>query len=196
MPGTTDAQLPGFDFEALPRETAEVATPARMLSEDEAYAIVADRVERETANLQQQVESLTAETANLRTQLENAEAQVLTERAAREQAEQTIADAAAAAQREAEIAARIEARREAAREALPGMADAFFTEERVREWAEMTDEAFQARCAELRTIIEALTPTPAAPAEQARESAMQGQEPQSGNKGTSSTTFVNILRGV
>lgn len=137
----------------LPRETAE----ARTFSEEEHTAIVADRVARETAELegqnqtlQEQVTALTTEKAELQTRLDTAEV-------ARAAAEQALADYKAEVTATAEKAARRAERLASVREAAKHMPDAWFTDQRADEWAAMEQASFDSFLTATKEVSAALT---------------------------------------
>lgn len=139
---------------AVEREIAEETAP-RTLTEDEAYAIVADRVRRETADLTAANETLTREKADLATQLETTEAKLATEQQARELAEAKLVEVKEATEREQAAAARLDDRFKTVREAAFHLKDEFFTDERKARWSSMEDEAFTGYVAELAQMAEA-----------------------------------------
>jgi len=149
----------------------EPATQPRTLTEDEAYAIAADRVTRETAALSAQVETLTGQVGELQSKLDVSEAALATEKASREAAEKSLVDYKADVERQREVAARREERAAKVREIAGHLKDDFYTDARLDRWAQMDDEAFQAWCSELREMVPA---TAGASTEPPRETAMRG----------------------
>ena len=146
--------------------------PPRTLTEDEAYAIVADRVTRETAALTGQVDVLTRENAALQSKLDLSEAAVATATAARETAEKATADLTAATELAREIAARRDERGKKVREAATALKDDFYTDARLDRWAAMDEAAFTTYVAELAELAPAPVTTGAP-----RETAMRGAAP-------------------
>jgi len=150
-------------------------TKDRVFSEDEAYAIVADRVARESADLRTQIETLGKEKDELANKLD-------VEVAAREAAELKVKEAEAKheeylAQVDAEKAAlaRKDERLTKVREAASHLSDEFFEDEsRVKRIIAMDDEAFDGYVADLRVTAEHApkgeTGTPP------RETAMEGDK--------------------
>jgi chromosome segregation ATPase len=145
----------------------------RVFSEDEAYAIVADRVARESAELKDKITTLESEKAELANKLD-------VEIAAREAAELKAKEAEAKhedylAQVEAEKAAlaRKDERLSKVREAASHLTDEFFSDEsRVNRIVAMDDEAFDGYVADLReTAKDAPKTSEGAPP---RETAMEG----------------------
>jgi hypothetical protein len=144
----------------------------RMLTEGEAYAIAAAQVQRETAEIQSQLDTKTSEIADLQSRLD-------VETAARVAAEQA---AEAARTEHQEFVAKLEADREAAakkderlvaaREAASHLDETFFADEkRVGRIVAMTDEAFEGYLADLRETAKAAPPKAETPP---RETAMSG----------------------
>jgi len=130
---------------------AESPVKDRVFSEDEAYAIVADRVARESAELKDKITTLESEKAELANKLD-------VEIAAREAAELKAKEADTKheeylAQVEAEKAAlaRKDERLSKVREAASHLTDEFFEDEsRVNRIVAMDDEAFDGYVADLR----------------------------------------------
>jgi uncharacterized protein YhaN len=163
--------------EAYGRETADsgtsAATATRTFTEGEAYALVADNVQRETAALTGKVDGLTREVADLKGKLDVADAAVATEKAARETAEQALVDYKQSIETEKAQEARKAERTAKVREVASHLKDEFFTPERATRWAAMDDDAFASYVAELAE----LAPTPAkatTTTEPPRETAMAG----------------------
>lgn len=145
----------------------------RVFSEDEAYAIVADRVARESAELKDKIATLESEKAELANKLD-------VEIAAREAAELKAKEAEAKhedylAQVEAEKAAlaRKDERLSKVREAASHLTDEFFADEaRVARIVAMDEEQFDGYVADLReTAANAPKPDGEQPP---RETAMAG----------------------
>jgi chromosome segregation ATPase len=141
----------------------------RTFTEGEAYALVADGVQRETAALSTQVETLTSEKSALETKVELAEAGLATEKAGREAAETALADYKTGVETEKAQAARKDGRVAKVREVAKHLKDEFFTDERATRWSAMDDEAFTAYTTELAELSAGVAPTTTAP----RETAMQ-----------------------
>ncbi len=154
-------------------------TPVRTLTEHEAYAIAADRVNRETAELTANVEKLTKENAELSGKVDVAEAALATEKAAKETAEKALADFKAEVENERQVAARREARVAKVREVAAHLKDDFYSDERITRWAKMDDEAFTAYTAELAAVSTGATPV-AAGEGAPRETAMAGSQVKTG----------------
>ena len=150
----------------------ETATEPRVFSEDEAYAIAADRVARETSELNEQITALQAEKAELATKLD-------VEIAAREAAEQQVTAAKAEHEEfvagiEAEKArlARKDERISKVREAASHLSDEFFADQgRVERILAMDDDAFDGYIADLK---DAATHAPQPDGQPPRETAMHG----------------------
>lgn len=121
----------------------------RTLTEDEAYAIVADRVKRETADLTAANTTLTTENAELRSKLDLAEAGQATEKVGRETAEKALVDFKAEAETAAVVAARRGEREKKVREVAAHLKDDFYTDERRTRWAAMDDATFDAWCQDM-----------------------------------------------
>lgn len=149
----------GYDV----RETADnggAAAPAaplaptgsRTFTEGEAYAIVADNVQRETASKTEENETLKREKAELQAKLDTAEASAATEKAARETAETALTDERAKAEREKAAAERKDARVAKVRETAAHLKDDFFTDERQARFAAMEDTEFDSYIAELAEL--------------------------------------------
>ncbi len=163
--------------EGYVRETAEVAatgstsTLTRTFTEGEAYALVADNVQRETAALTSTLEGRDREVADLQAKLDVAEAATSAATTARETAEKALADYKADQEAEREQASRRESRVAKVREVAGHLKDEFFTDERAVRWAAMDDGAFESYCAELAELAPSTTETTGtAP----RETAMAG----------------------
>lgn len=139
------------------RETAEgpstgtVAEP-RMLTEDEAYAVSAANVKRETAAAEERVTALTAEKAALETKVEAGEVALATEKARADAAEKALTDFKAETTEREAAAARTDDRTAKVKEIAKHVKDDFFTPERAARWAAMDDEAFTAYLAELAAL--------------------------------------------
>lgn len=153
---------------------AEITADPRVFSEDEAYAIAADRVTKETATLTEKVSTLESEKAELATKLD-------VEIAAREAAEQK---ATAAETKHEEFLAQIETekardarkdeRLKKVREAASHLTDEFFEDsDRVARIVAMEDDAFDGYIADLR---DAAAHAPQGDGKPPRETAMDGQK--------------------
>lgn len=143
--------------EGYVRETAEgvstsTSTATRTFTEGEAYALVADNVQRETAALTSKNDGLTREVADLQAKLDVAEAAKSAADTARETAEKALEDFKAETVAEREQAARRETRVAKVREVAGHLKDEFFTDERAVRWAAMDDEAFASYCTELAEL--------------------------------------------
>ena len=138
------------------RETAEVAPAApaspRMLTEGEAYAVAASEVQRETAALASEVETLKSEKAELDKKLDLETSAKTAAEVAREKAEQDLADYKAEQELKAEQASRSESRVAKVREVASHLKDDFFTPERAARWAAMEDPEFDTYVAELAEV--------------------------------------------
>lgn len=146
----------------------------RTFTESEAYALVADNVKRETADLTKQVETLTAEKAAAEKEREELQKQVDVTEAAKTKAEQDLADYKAEQEKARETAARRGERTDKVREVAKHLKDEFYTDARMDRWAAMDDEAFDAYVAELAEVsahTEGETKTDSKPP---RETAMAG----------------------
>jgi chromosome segregation ATPase len=157
--------------------------PVRTFTEQEAYALVADNVSRETAAAAAQVETLTSEKAALAQKLELAEAGLATEKTARETAEQALADFKAQVETEKAQAARKGDRVAKVRETAKHLKDEFFTDDRAARWSAMDDDAFEGYIKELAELSAGVAP--AEGTTPPRETAMQGQSVAGAPKGGS-----------
>lgn len=145
----------------------------RTFSEDEAYAIVADRVARETSEMTSKIQTLEAEKADLANRLD-------VETAAREAAEQRATAAEAkheeflkALETEKAKESRKEERLAQVREAASHLTDEFFKDEsRVDRIVAMEDDVFEGYVKDLRDAA-ALAPKNG---EIPRETAMEGEK--------------------
>ncbi len=134
---------------------ADDAPKPRVMTEDEAYAIAADRVTRETAELSTKVTGLETEKAELQSKLDVAEASVATEKAAREKAEKDLTEFKAEVETAREIAARKDGRVAKVRETAKHLPDDFYTPERAARWAELDEEKFNEYLAEIAAMVPA-----------------------------------------
>lgn len=141
--------------ETAERETAEEKPTPRLLTEDEAYAIVADRVKRESAELTTKVGALETEKADLQAKLDVADAARETAEQAKVAAEKALADYKADQEKQREVAERADDRLKKVREVASHLKDEFFTTERKQRWASMEDEAFESYVKELAELAEA-----------------------------------------
>jgi hypothetical protein len=147
--------------------------PVRTFTENEAYALVADNVQRETAAAKATIETLTSEKAALETKLELADAALATEKARADGAIEWHNAVLEAQTREAAQLARKDERVAKVKEVAPHLKDEFFTTERAERWARQDDEAFEAYVKELAELSTGVTP-PAGDGGPPRETAMQG----------------------
>lgn len=171
---------------------ADDAKPApRTLTEDEAYAISAANVKRETAELTGKVETLNKEKAELQKQLDVSQAAVETEKAAREKAEKDLTDYKAEVERETAAKGRRGEREKKVREVAKHLPDTFFTDERLDRWAAQDDEAFGGYLKELAELAPTGT-TGGAP----RETAMHGQPPAAPSTNSPAQQLFDLRRGV
>lgn len=130
------------EVELLPREIAEDTTP-RQLSEQEHQAIVADRVDRETAALKAENDQLKAEKAELEGKLDVSETARQTAEQGKADAEKAFEDFKAEQQQAKEIAERTDERVAKVREVAAHLKDDFFTDARKARWAAMADDVFE-----------------------------------------------------
>ncbi len=154
------------EVELLPREKAEAETP-RQLSEQEHQAIVADRVDRETAALKAENDQLKTEKAELESKLDVAET-------ARQTAEQALADFKAETEQAKEIAERSDARVAKVREVAAHLKDDFFTDARKARWAAMDEAAFEDYVKEMAEASGGVTTPTTSTSQPPRETAMHG----------------------
>lgn len=162
----------------------------RTFTEKEAYALVADNVQRETAAAAAQVEALTSEKAALQTQVDTLEAAKEAEKARADKAESDLAEFKAGVETEKAQEGRKAERVAKVREVAKHLKDEFFTPERAQRWAAMEDDAFATYIAEL-TDISAGVPTEKAGEQPPRETAMAG----STVKGTGTTPLLKQFLG-
>lgn len=157
--------------------------PLRTFTEQEAYALVADNVQRETAAAAAKVDTLTSEKAALETKLELSEAAVATEKARADGAIEWHEAVMAQIDTEKAHAARKDTRVAKVRETAKHLKDDFFTAERAQRWSAMDDAAFESYIHELAELATGVAPaTAGAPP---RETAMQGQPVAGAPKGGS-----------
>lgn len=169
--------VPALPLEGYARETADDKAPptpngSRTFTEGETYALVADNVQRETAELTGKVKQLETEKADLQSKLDVAEAARETEKAAKEAAVQELADYKQTVEAEKAAVGRREERVGKVREVAKHLKDEFFTPERAQRWSEMDDEAFAAYIKELAELAPAGSTTGNQPP---RETAMAGK---------------------
>lgn len=174
------AQEPMADLSGYIRETAEGPAPAapaapRMLTEGEAYAVAASEVQRETAALTSEVETLKSEKAELEKKLDLETSAKTAAEQAREKAEKDLADYKAEQELKAEQASRSESRVAKVREVASHLKDDFFTPERAARWAAMEDPEFDAYVAELAEVSPK-GEAPKADGELPRETAAAGRQ--------------------
>lgn len=160
----------------------------RTFTEKEAYALVADNVQRETAAAAATIETLTSEKAALQTQVDTLEAAKEAEKARADKADADLASFKESVETEKAQAARKDERVAKVREVAKHLKDEFFTPERAQRWAAMDDEAFGAYVKELEDIS---TGVPAEKANEGapRETAMTGASV----KGTGTTPLLQQL---
>lgn len=150
----------------------DITKTVRTFTEQEAYALVADNVQRETAARQATIDTLTSEKAATDTKLEVAEAALATEKARADGAIEW--HTAVLAQHETEKAqeGRKAERVAKVRETAKHLTDAFFTPERAQRWSVMDDVAFAEYVSELAAVSTGATPATDGPP---RETAMTGK---------------------
>lgn len=157
---------------------AEQDAAKQTLTREEANAIIADQVSRETAALTAKVTELETEKAGLESDLDVKVAEVATEKARADKAEADL-EAYKTEREEADAAAE----REEARvtEVKKHIKDpAYFTPERAQRWGKMTDEAFADFTAALPAPVEDEDPA-------GRETAMAGQSGATGRESATGT---------
>lgn len=159
-----------------------MADTDRTFSENEMTAIVADRVERETADVVAQRDQLKTTNDELQNKLD-------IEQAAREAAEQKAAesekeftDFKAGLEAAAEQLAKKDERLQKVREAAAHLGDDFFTDERTERIVAMGDEVFAGYVADMSAVGAGAKSTTTTDAP--RETAMTG-EPSTGDKSAS-----------
>jgi len=168
----------------------------RTLTEDEAYAIVADRVAKETADLNAKVTTLTAENTDLRNKLDTSEAALVAEKAARETAEkafETYKTEEAAKREVAKLATDRVAAIKTANPALESDAE-FFTPERAARWGAMSQPDFDDLLAQFGRMA---GPAPA-DGGKPRETAMHGappKDPATESKTSAGRGFLTAIQG-
>lgn len=165
-------------------------TGSRTFTEGEAYAIVADNVQRETASKTAENEQLGREKADLQAKLDTADAALATEKAAREKAEKDLTDLKAEQEREQAAAAVRDERVTKVRETAKHLGDDFFTKERADRWAGMEQEQFDGYITELAELSKGIEAPKGAGADKdkgaggaPRETAMAGTSVSGGANG-------------
>lgn len=161
----------------------------RTFTEKEAYALVADNVQRETADAKATIESLQSEKASLQTQVDTLEAAKAAETARAEAAEKALEDYKEGQEREKAQEARKGERTAKVREVAKHLKDDFFTPERAARWAAMDDEAFTAYCEEIAAVAPAGPPVPEKTTPP-REVAMTGTPVAGSEKGSLLGSFL------
>lgn len=178
------------------RETAAVDTTSstdRTFTEGEAYALVADNVQRETAALTATIDQLKSEKAALETERSDLQSKLDVADAARETAEQALTDYKASIENEKAMAERKDARVTKVREVAKHLKDEFFTPERAQRWAAMEDDAFEAYTAELAELAAGVTSP--APSDPPRETAMAGTQVTAPGKSGGLAAFWTASKG-
>lgn len=164
----------------------------RTFTEKEAYALVADNVQRETAAAAATIEALNSEKAALQTQVDTLEAAKEAEKARADAAEKALEDHKALIETEKAQEGRKASRVAKVREVAKHLKDEFFTPERAQRWAAMEDQAFEAYVAELADISAGVPTEKANENQPPRETAMDG----STVTGTGKTPLLSqLLRG-
>ncbi len=175
---------------------ADVQPGPRTLTEDQAYAIVADRVQRETADYKAQIETLGKEKAELQSKLDVADAAVKTEKTARETAEKALTDYKTSIETEKAQAARSVERVAKVKEVAKHLGDDFYTDERKLRWAAMEDDAFSSYVSEMAAACKDI-PAPGSTGTGApRETAMVGAAPVAPSGGSAAQRMFDLRRGV
>lgn len=129
---------------------AEATETPRAFSEDEAYAIAADRVTRETAELKDKIAQLESEKAALQTEKDEIANKLDVEITAREAAETKHNEFVAQLEAEKEKQSKKDDRIAKVREAAKHLDDEFFSDEaRVDRIVAMDDEVFDGYVADL-----------------------------------------------
>lgn len=150
-------------------------------TESEHFAVLNDRLAKETADLTVQVDELTASKTELESKLDVAEsAKVAAEQRATE-AEKALEDFKAEIEQEREAAARKDERISKLREGASHLGDEFFeNEDRVKRIVAMSDDEFNGYAADL-SVTGSATPGAGVP----RETAMSGSSVKAPEKKTS-----------
>lgn len=168
----------------------EPSTGGRTFTEDEHFAVLTAAVQRETAELQTKLTTLTTERdeAVKRVDVLEAEKAALTS-----ERDKTVADFEAFKQDVTERAAiteRKDARVERVKAANEQLPDDFFTPERAQRWAEMADEQFESLVADLVAAKGSAEPVP-------RQTAAftGGDSPSGGSSKGSLSSFLALRHG-
>lgn len=209
----------GYVSEQEEASVAEAAaTPAisgNQYSEAQHFSLLKSAVESETASLtsekaelEAKVTSLESEKAAQATELSEAktkidllEADKTTAEAAAETARTELATFKSEIEHAAQVSKLKDERKAKVQTANASLEDAFFTDERITRWAEMSDEAFDAFVADMSEMAKASTPatTPTTTTtEAARESAAfaGGTTPSATTDGVSPLgTLLGLRRG-
>lgn len=158
-------------------------TPVRTFTESEAYALVADNVQRETAARQATIDTLTSEKAALETKLELADAALAAEKVRADGAIAWHDAVMTGIETEKAQLARKDERVAAVKTAAPHLKDEFFTAERAMRWCALDQEAFEAytkELAELATGVPSVTNDGGPPRETAMQTTTSTAAPASG----------------
>ena len=121
---------------------AATAVADRTYTEAEHLALSADAVTRETADLTAAKEVAETKVAELSGKVDVLEAAKVTEDTAKADLQKAFDDYKADIERLAEVTAAKEDRLAKVKAANASLADAYFTDERIQRWAEMSEEAF------------------------------------------------------
>ena len=167
----------------------------RLLTEDEAYAIAAAMVKRETADRDDKIKALESEKAELAKAAQDelatqGDLNVVALDAERERAnaaEKALADFKVEIENEKAAAARIDERVAKVREVAKHLKDDFFTAERASRWAGWEDQQFEDYVRELAEVCVVSTTTPAG--DPPRETAMAGTAVQGKTTGNLKTLW-------
>lgn len=151
---------------------ADDPKPVRTFTESEAYALVADNVQRETAAREATIATLTSEKAALETKLELADAALATEKARADGAIEWHEAVMTAQVTEKAQLAQKDTRVAAVKAANPNLKDEFFTTERAERWCKLDQEAFETYTKELAEMATGVVADDAGGPP--RETAMQG----------------------
>lgn len=185
---------------------APATVAANIYTEAQHFALLESAVERETAKLsgeketlESQVGSLTSEKAALADELAQVKARIdvlEAEKATAETQVETVtkefADFKAELARQAEVAEKKNARIERIKAANNSLGEDFFTGERAQRWAEMSDEAFEALVADITEAAAAIKPAQTPGDVPATELAKESAAFAGGQTGTS-TSSVSTL---
>ena len=166
-----------------------MADDDRQFSESELTAIVADRVARETADVQAERDQLQASNDDLQNKLdvETSAKEAAEQRAA--EAEKSLEDYKAEVESEREQSARKDERIAKVREAADHLSDDFFKDEkRVQRLVAMSDEDFEGYLDDMRQTASSNTKTTRT-SEVPRQTAMTGDEPEHKN-GSAASRFL------